>query len=111
MAKRGRKKIELDEEEIKKLAGLGCSVEEMADFFGVGKRTLERNYGAAINRGRKSVKISLKKKQYDIAMKGNVKMLIWLGIQYLEQKHKVEERGEHSVSVKIKRMKDVRQKR
>jgi hypothetical protein len=105
MAKRGRKKIELDEEEIKKLAGLGCTVEEIANFFGVGKRTLERNYGAAINKGRECVKINLKKKQYDIAMKGNVKMLIWLGIQYLEQRNKIVEKGEHSVLVKIRKMK------
>lgn len=100
MAKRGRKKIEIDKKEVEKLAGLGCTVEEIAEFLGVSKRTLERNFVAAINKGREHVKISLKKKQFDVAMKGNVSMLIWLGKNYLGQKDKVDASGNISVVVK-----------
>ena len=32
-----------------------------------------------------SEKLALRKKQFDVAMQGNVQMLIWLGKQYLEQ--------------------------
>lgn len=49
-------------------AVLGCSVD-----------TLERNYAEAIKEGREHGKSSLKRKQYEVAMSGNVSMLIWLG--------------------------------
>ena len=32
-----------------------------------------------------SEKLALRKKQFDVAMQGNVQMLIWLDKQYLEQ--------------------------
>ena len=41
--------------------------------------------------------INLKKKQYDVAMSGNVSMLIWLGKQWLGQKDKVENKNEHAI--------------
>ena len=40
----------------------------------------------AIKRGRG--KIGLRRKQYEVAMAGNVPMLIWLGKQYLDQAEK-----------------------
>lgn len=36
------------------------------------------------------MRINLLKKQYDVAMSGNVSMLIWLGKQYLKQSDKQE---------------------
>lgn len=36
------------------------------------------------------MRINLMKKQYDVAMAGNVSMLIWLGKQYLNQSDKQE---------------------
>jgi len=36
------------------------------------------------------MRINLMKKQYDVAMQGNVAMLIWLGKQYLKQSDKQE---------------------
>ena len=35
-------------------------------------------------------KIELRKKQFEVAMTGDCKMLIWLGKQYLDQKDKPE---------------------
>ena len=49
--------------------------------------------GVLIKKGvsmEKEEKIALKKKQFDMAMKGNVPMLIWLGKQYLGQMDKQE---------------------
>lgn len=96
MAKKtGRKPKEIDPEEVKKLAAIQCSVEEIADFFDVSKKTIERRFGAAIKTGRSTGKTSLKRQQYIVAMKGNVTMLIWLGKQYLGQKEKSTEELEN----------------
>src|SRR5688500_9760964 len=86
----GRPKIEIDPAEVEKLAGLNCSNQEIADFLGVGVRTIETRFCAAIKKGRSNVKTSLKRKQYDVALGGNTTMLIWLGKQYLGQSDKME---------------------
>jgi len=41
------------------------------------------------NKRQEGLRINLLKKQYDVAMSGNVSMLIWLGKQYLKQSDKV----------------------
>jgi hypothetical protein len=38
-------------------------------------------------------RISLRRKQFEVAQGGNVTMLIWLGKQHLEQAEKVEQTG------------------
>ena len=81
-----RPKAIVDESEVEKLAAMFCTTEEIASFFNVDKRTIERRFAAAIARGRNKGKISLKRKQYLVAMDGNVQMLIWLGKQYLGQR-------------------------
>ena len=86
-----RPQIDIDPEEVEKLAGLNCSVEEIADFFGVNPSTIKRRFAPAIKKGRGNIKISLKRKQYQVAMGGNTTMLIWLGKQYLGQADKVEQ--------------------
>jgi len=58
----------------------------MAAFLDCGKRTLERRYGAVIEKGREGMKLSLRRMQYQTADKGNVAMQIWLGKQYLGQR-------------------------
>lgn len=85
-----RPKAIVDESEVEKLAAMFCTTEEIASFFNVDKRTIERRFAAAIARGRNKGKISLKRKQYLVAMDGNVQMLIWLGKQHLDQKDKKE---------------------
>ncbi len=86
--KRGRPKIELDPKQVETLAGLQCSYDEMAAVLGCSPDTLSRNYADAIKRGRENAKASLKRRQFEVAMKGNVTMLIWLGKQYLSQSDK-----------------------
>jgi len=81
------KKI-IDEDLISELSGLHCSIEEISRVVGVSPATLKRNYKPAINRGTDWLKTSLKRKQFKTAMQGNIKMLIWLGIQYLSQSNK-----------------------
>lgn len=45
----------------------------------------ETNFAGAFERFRAGGKISLRHKQFQKAMSGDVKMLIWLGKQYLNQ--------------------------
>jgi len=94
MAKAGRPRAEVPTALVEKLAGIGCTVAEIAAVAGCSKDTLERNFAASIEKGRDSAKASLRRKQWDVAMKGNVGMLIWLGKQLLEQKERHEHTGE-----------------
>lgn len=80
---------EIDPKQLESLAAIHCSNEEMASVLGVHKRTLERRYAAVIAQGRNKGKMSLKRKRYDVAMQGNVPMLIWLSKQFLGETDKV----------------------
>jgi hypothetical protein len=80
-----RPRLELDEDQIEKLAMINCSLAEIASVMRCSVDTLER-YSEVIKRGRENGKSSLKKKQFEVAMKGNVTMLIWLGKIVLGQK-------------------------
>lgn len=80
---RPRKEINL--KQLEKLAEINCSYEEMSSILEVDERTLSRNYVQVIKKGRDKGKMSLKRKQWEVAMGGNVSMLIWLGKQILGQ--------------------------
>ncbi len=84
----GRPKLDIDPEQVKRLARLHCTMQEMADFFGCHRDTLHNNFSAEIDKGRSEGNISLRRKQWQMAVeKGNVVMLIWLGKQMLGQRH------------------------
>ncbi len=95
----GRPKIEIDWEQFDKLCELQCTLVEFASWFNCSDDTIERRvletHGIkfaeyfSLKRGRG--KISLRRKQMDIALNGNVTMLIWLGKQHLGQSDKREE--------------------
>jgi hypothetical protein len=81
-----RPKAVINTDEVIKLASINCSVEEIADFFDVHKRTIERRFAAALKKGRSHGKMSLKRKMWTVAMsdgKGSITMLIWLSKQML----------------------------
>jgi len=84
-SKAGRPKKELDKEQVYKLALMHCNMQEMADFFCVDVKTLRTNYSQEIQKGKAEGKIRLRKKQFEVAERGNVSMLIWLGKQVLGQ--------------------------
>ncbi len=62
--KAGRPKLELNEEQVYKLASLNVSVKDIADVLGCSKRALENNYLDVINEGRANLKTSILRKQY-----------------------------------------------
>lgn len=82
----GRPKLELDEEQIEKLAAIHCTMEEIAFAMGCSVDTLENRFSEVIKRGKAAGKRSLRRLQYESAQKGNVAMMIWMGKQLLGQK-------------------------
>ena len=95
----GRPKAQLDAGMIERLASIGCPNSEIAAVVGCSVATLDRNYVDVIHKGRENLKTRLRKKQIEVALTGNVSMLIWLGKQILGQSEKVEARTEHSGTI------------
>ena len=80
------KHYKLDRDLIFKLATLHCTLKEIADVVGTSVTTLEKRYSAIIDKGRSEGKKSLRRAQMEKALQGDVRMLIWMGKQYLDQK-------------------------
>ena len=98
---RGKKEIPTDKQ-IEKLASYGLTNKEIAEALGYDDSTLKRKFENFLIKGRAELKKRLKKKQIDVAMQGNVSMLIWLGKQYLDQSEKVVETGDYQIHIKRK---------
>lgn len=81
----GRPPKKVDARKVKKLAGFGLSLAEIAAVMDVSHDTIERRFKDALKAGRERRNGSLRRKQYEVAMTGNATMLIWLGKQHLEQ--------------------------
>ena len=84
------KKYNIDTEQVTKLATLGCTNIEMADFFGCSPDLLEKSYSEYITKGKANLKIRLRQLQWQSASKGNVTMQIFLGKNLLGQQDKIE---------------------
>lgn len=79
-------KHKLDVEMLKKLASIHCTNDEIASVMGCQTSVLERRYAGILKCARDNGKMSLKRKQFELAMNGNVTMLIWLGKILLGQR-------------------------
>ena len=97
VATKGRPKYVFNakgKEMVENLATILCTDEEIASILGVTVEILQNkdNYDTFMElkkKGRDKGKSSIRRKQYEVAMKGNVTMLIWLGRNYLDQKENV----------------------
>jgi len=83
----------VDPDVVRRLASLHCTIEEIAAVVGCSRDTLERRFRAQIHEGKERGKVSLRRKQWKLAMSGNATMLIWLGKQLLEQSDKIENKN------------------
>jgi len=83
-----RGKIPIDEKQVERMAAIGCTDTEIAIILNISESYLKRRAAEALKRGRARLKRSLRRKQIQLALKGSVPMLIWLGKQYLDQKDK-----------------------
>lgn len=102
---RGKKDIPLDKQ-VEKLAAYGLNNKEIAEVLGYDDSTLKRKFENFLTKGRGELKRKLKRKQIEVAMQGNVSMLIWLGKQYLDQSEKVVETGDYQIVLKRKQVGD-----
>ena len=84
------KKYNIDTTQVQKLAQLGCTNKEMADFFGCSADLLEKSYSEFLTKGRAEQKIRLRQLQWKSAQKGNVTMQIFLGKNMLGQQDRIE---------------------
>ena len=97
----GRPFIEIDLAELEKLCRLNCTVEEVAAFFGVSKRTIEYRiendpqFKELIEQGRANGKLSVRRKQFQHLEDDNVPMAIFLGKVLLGQRETTEQVNEH----------------
>ena len=92
--------------QIENLASFGLNNTEISQVMGIDDSTLKRNFEKFLTKGRAVLKQKLKRKQIQVALQGNVSMLIWLGKQYLEQKDKMEESGEYNLTVVRTKLED-----
>jgi hypothetical protein len=107
MAKMGRPKKEVDFDMLEKLCSISCTADECATILKMSVDTIERalkselelTFAAFYKRHAGQGKVSLRRKQFEVAMTGNVSMLIWLGKQWLGQTDKQESYGEQKISV------------
>ena len=86
----GRKPSSIALGELEKLCGLQCTDEDVAGFFGVKVRTIERRrqrepaFAAAMERGRAKGRVSVRRLLHVQAFKGNTAALIFLGKNVLD---------------------------
>ena len=82
-----RPKLEINPDEVFKLASLQCTLREIASFFDCDEKTIRTRFPAEIAKGKEIGKISIRRAQFKRAVDaGSDTMLIWLGKQYLGQR-------------------------
>ena len=93
-----RPRKEIDFDELEKLCHICCTAEEIANWFHCSVDTLDRRikeeyeigFAEYYKQNKSGGKISIRRKQFQTAMSGNVAMLIWLGKNNLGQSDKQE---------------------
>ena len=76
----------------KKLGMLCCTNEEICAFFGcsetalINRKNKDTAFAEALNLGRQTGKLSLRRDQFNLAKEGNATMQIWMGKQILNQR-------------------------
>ena len=93
--------------ELEKLCGLQCTDEEIASWFGVTTRTIERRrknkkFTEVMQRGKAKGRISVRRMQMKLLEAGNATMGVWLGKNILGQVDEIRHQFDgRSVSVNV----------
>jgi hypothetical protein len=104
----------IDHNLVRRLAGIGCTVDEIAVACGVSIRCMfkrieaEPELAEAIEEGRATGKATLRRLQWQGARAGNATMLIWLGKQLLGQRDKTEITGKDGGAIQHEDVTDTR---
>lgn len=107
-----RPRVEIDWKEFDKLCEFQCTQSEIASWFRCSVDTIDRavkrkhNMGFAEYFAQKAAtgKISLRRKQWQLALAGDKTMLIWLGKQHLRQSEKVDHVAEVTATSTVSRI-------
>ena len=106
-AKKDKKAIDLNT--IKGLAAIGSTREEISTIIGCSMPWLDKQIAnnpamaMAIELGTAELKTSLRRTQVQMALSGNVPLLIWLGKQCLGQSDKHEQNNKTEINVTVQR--------
>lgn len=79
----GRPLKDIDPDKVFKLALIHCTIKEIASVLDCGVTTIEDRFSDLLRKGWDEGQMSMKRKMHEIAMAGDVKMLIWLSKQRL----------------------------
>lgn len=77
---------EIDRELVYRLACMQCTTREIASIVGVSHTTIANKFKDLIEAGQNAGRKSLRRAQWEKALSGSDRMLVWLGKQYLDQK-------------------------
>jgi DNA-binding CsgD family transcriptional regulator len=82
-----------EEEAVRRLAFIQCTRAEMAAILDMSEDTLNYKYGKLIEKYNNMGRRSLRRKQYQVALRGNPTMLIWMGKNTLDQSDAIRHTG------------------
>ena len=102
----GRPKSIFNWKEMQYLCSIGCTLEEIAGFFQCSKTTIQERIREEFDQSfteyyegfSQGIKVSLRRKQLQVALDGSESMLKWLGVNILGQKNKIDFEGEVKVN-------------
>ncbi len=87
-----RPKLDIDPEQVYKLAQIGCSNKEIAAFFECDEDTVHRRFADEIKKGHANLQMRVRRAQLRIMEEHNsAVMAIWLGKQLLKQRDRDKE--------------------
>lgn len=95
----GRPATPIDGELVRKLAKLGCTQEDIAEFFDCSHSVISERFRQDFHLGRAQSRISIRRAQMKRAMTGSDAMLIHLGRSVLGQTYKVDVTTKGTASV------------
>lgn len=112
--KGGRPSFVIDMEQVEQMCLCQCTEKEIAAQFGVSIDTIQRAIKKETGCGfadyfaekRQKGFVSLRAKQFSLAMAGDRTMLIWLGKQYLKQSDKMESSGPDGGPIQVRTLND-----
>ena len=95
--------------ELEKLCQLQCTDEEIAAWFNVSTRTIERRrlepeFAEVMTRGKAKGRISVRRMQMKLLEEGNATMGVWLGKQILGQADQISVSSAVQLSILLPRI-------
>lgn len=105
----GRPKKELDWRLIDSILQYGASLVDCSDICEMSEDSVQNKikakYGVTFSeyrdRKKSKMRMKLRQKQFDLALKGNVPLLIWLGKQELGQSDRAENTNTDKIEITI----------